>query len=98
MPWRARARADEDALFRVLRLPAGVGLFDEVAPRCFALTDLGAGLRSDVPSSIRTSVINNLDDSRWQAWGQLLLYLALAPLGDKSGAATIGARVVVADS
>ena len=64
--------ADEDALFRLLRLLAGVGLFDEVAPRRFALTELGAGLRRDVPGSIRTSVINNLDDSRWQAWGQLL--------------------------
>src|SRR5437879_832331 len=35
------------ALCRVLRFLAGFGLFDEISPRRFALTALGAGLRTD---------------------------------------------------
>lgn len=68
----AAAGANEDALYRVLRLLAGAGLFDEVAPRRFALTALGAGLRRDVPGSLHANVVNTLDDQRWLAWGQLL--------------------------
>ena len=65
------AGADEDALYRVLRFLTGVGLFAEVAPRRFALTGLGAGLRRDVPGSIRPKAVNILDEPHWQAWGQL---------------------------
>src|SRR5215218_9061814 len=42
-----------EAFARVLRFLAGVGLFREVTPRRFALTPLGAGLRSDLPGSVR---------------------------------------------
>lgn len=61
-----------DALYRVLRLLVGVGLFDELAPRQFSLTSLGAGLRADVPGSLRATVLMLLDPSKWQAWGHLL--------------------------
>src|SRR5690349_12303450 len=37
--------ANADALYRVLRLLAGEGLFSEVAPRVFAVTDLGELMR-----------------------------------------------------
>lgn len=59
-------------LYRVLRFLAGVGLFDEVAPRRFALTPLGAGLRTDLPGSIRPMALMLLDPASWQPWGQLL--------------------------
>src|SRR5438309_7218234 len=39
------------SLFRVLRFLAGIGVFEEVVPRRFALTALGAGLRTDVAGS-----------------------------------------------
>src|SRR5437867_10231578 len=42
-------QAHAPSLFRLLRVLAGVGLVEEVAPRRFALTALGAGLRTDVP-------------------------------------------------
>jgi SAM-dependent methyltransferase len=60
------------ALYRLLRFLAGVGLFREVAPRRFALTELGAGLRADVPGSIRPFLLMILDEVHWPAWGQLL--------------------------
>jgi len=69
----ARAtKTNEAALYRVLRFLVGVGLFDERAPRQFALTGLGAGLRADVPGSIRPNVLMLLDDSKWGAWGELM--------------------------
>ena len=58
----ARATATHSAaLNRVLRFLAAVGLFREVAPRRFALTALGSGLRSDVPGSVRPAALNFLD-------------------------------------
>ena len=69
----ARAtKTNEAALYRVLRFLAGVGLFDEVTPRQFALTGLGAGLRTGVAGSIRPMVLMLLDDSKWGPWGQLM--------------------------
>jgi hypothetical protein len=46
--------ADEDSLYRVLRLLAALGVFTEAPPRSFGLTILGGRLRSDVPASMRS--------------------------------------------
>ena len=55
----ARERGvNEDALFRVLRALASVGVFEEVAPRRFGLNPAAAMLRSDVPGSL-------YDMARW---------------------------------
>jgi hypothetical protein len=59
-------------LFRLLRFLAGVGVFDEVAPHRFALTPLGAGLRTDIAGSIGSIALHVLGESQWQAWSQLL--------------------------
>jgi hypothetical protein len=45
--------ANEDALFRVLRLLASLGMFEETGPRRFALTPAAELLRKDVPGSLR---------------------------------------------
>jgi SAM-dependent methyltransferase len=45
--------ADPDALYRVLRLLAGVGVFAEAQPRRFVATALSDGLRDDAPLSAR---------------------------------------------
>jgi hypothetical protein len=45
--------ANEDALFRILRLLASLGVFEETGPRRFALTPAAALLRKDVPGSLR---------------------------------------------
>jgi hypothetical protein len=47
------AGANEDALFRVLRALASVGVFEEQAPRQFALTLPGQFLRADHPATVR---------------------------------------------
>src|SRR5579859_453489 len=60
------------ALYRVLRLLAGVGLFEEVTPHRFGLTSLGAGLRRDMPGSRRPWALMLLEEAEWQTWGQLL--------------------------
>jgi SAM-dependent methyltransferase len=64
--------AHPDAFARVLRFLAGVGLFRETAPRRFALTPLGAGLRSDLPGSVRPMARMLLDRAEWASWGDLL--------------------------
>lgn len=43
--------ANEDALYRVLRLLASLGIFEEVAPRRFGNNAASETLRSDVPAS-----------------------------------------------
>lgn len=63
--------ADEDTLYRILRFLAGHGVFAEVAPRTFALTALGATLRSDVPGSMRTTARMVVSGYHWTSWGQL---------------------------
>jgi hypothetical protein len=45
--------ADEDALYRILRLLASIGIFDEASPRTFGLTPAAELLRRDVPGSLR---------------------------------------------
>lgn len=49
---------DPDTLYRMLRALATAGVFSEVAPRCFALTDLARTLCSDVPGSMREHARN----------------------------------------
>jgi SAM-dependent methyltransferase len=44
----------QPSLYRVLRLLAALGVFDEVEPGSFALTVLGDRLRSEVPASMRS--------------------------------------------
>ncbi len=46
--------AHEPSLYRVLRLLAALGVFDEVEPGSFGLTVLGDRLRSDVPAGMRS--------------------------------------------
>jgi SAM-dependent methyltransferase len=48
-----RTGAHSDALYRVPRALAAEGLFDEVEPRTFAVTDLGRLISEDAPGSRR---------------------------------------------
>ena len=49
----AAVGADPDALYRVLRALAAVGVFAEAEGRAFAITPISAVLRSDAPQSLR---------------------------------------------
>ncbi len=63
--------ADPQALYRVLRLLASLGVFAEVAPDSFALTPLGDTLRSDAPGSVRNFAITETAPGHWLPWGRL---------------------------
>lgn len=67
----ARCDADADALFRLLRGLASVGLFAEEAPGRFVLTPLAELLRSDVAGSQR-QVARMLGGEHYDAWANLL--------------------------
>jgi hypothetical protein len=63
--------ASPDALYRLLRAGATVGLFREGDARHFTLTPVGEMLREDVPGSFRHFAIAELDTAHWLPWGRL---------------------------
>ena len=67
-----RVDANPDALFRVLRALAGIGVFTERADGTFALTPLAEALRSDVPGSLRDSATMMGGEGVWRSWGEVL--------------------------
>ena len=56
----AQTGAHAPALYRVMRMLAGIGVFAESDDGTFSLTPLGDTLRTDVPLS------ESLDDLRWR--------------------------------
>jgi len=69
----ARERgADANALYRVLRALASVGVFTEDANGKFSNTPMSELLRSDVPGSLRALSLMYGDDDVWAAWGLML--------------------------
>ena len=53
----ATCQADADALYRLLRALASIGIVEETSPRHFRLTPLGKPLRRDVPHSAWPAVV-----------------------------------------
>ncbi|MFL5760070.1 MAG: methyltransferase [Thermomicrobiales bacterium] len=60
-----------DALYRLLRALASVGVLREEDGRRFALTELGACLRTDAPDSVAGWAAFVGTPYHWQAWGGL---------------------------
>jgi hypothetical protein len=67
-----RVGADPDALFRVLRALASIGMFTERTDGTFALTPIAESLRSDVPGSLRAFAIMMGGEGVWRSWGDVL--------------------------
>jgi len=67
----ATTGANADALYRVLRALASLGVFAETTERHFTLTPMARLLQQDHPYSVRAQVIY-LGDEPYRAWGQLL--------------------------
>jgi hypothetical protein len=68
----ARAvKAEPDALYRLLRAAAAVGLLEESASKRFSLTPLGDCLRSDSPAGLRDFIVAELAPGHWLPWGRL---------------------------
>lgn len=63
--------ADADALGRVMRALAGLGIFGQDADGKFTLTKEGQRLRSDVADSMRLPAITYGEPFWWRAWGGL---------------------------
>lgn len=59
------------SLHRLLRVLAGVGVFREDTDGRFALTPLGATLRSEGPDSVRDWAVYIGARAPWEAWGRL---------------------------
>ncbi|EJL57836.1 methylase involved in ubiquinone/menaquinone biosynthesis [Rhizobium sp. CF122] len=66
----ATTRSDADALYRVMRLLAAEGVFREVLPRHFELTEVGAALRSDRPGP--ADFVRMTNSEAYLAFEQLL--------------------------
>jgi SAM-dependent methyltransferase len=66
----AATRSNADALYRVMRLLAAEGVFREALPRHFALTEMGAALRSDRPGP--RDFIHMINSEAYLAFEQLL--------------------------
>ena len=62
-----KTSTNPDALYRLLRALASVGIFAEGSPRQFALTPLAEPLQSDVPNSKRALALMS-GDEQFHAW------------------------------
>jgi SAM-dependent methyltransferase len=59
------------ALYRLLWTLASVGLFTEVAPGHFALTEMGGLLRTDHPKSLHALTRYSTGETQWRRFGAL---------------------------
>jgi hypothetical protein len=62
----------EDALYRVLRVLASLGVFEETAPRMFALTPAAALLRTDQRGSLHPMVLWLTDPFHFQTYAETM--------------------------
>ncbi len=63
-----KVAAQPAALYRVMRMLAGVGVFEETSNRKFRLTEMGALLRTDAPGSFRYLAIQFGDPWSTRCW------------------------------
>lgn len=64
--------AEPQALYRLLRALASLGLLAELSDGCFALTRLGAKLRTGVPGSLHSLAVLYGEDWYWRVYGRML--------------------------
>jgi SAM-dependent methyltransferase len=63
--------ANRDALYRLLRALASLGIFAEDPDGLFQLTPLAETLRSDSPNSIRGAALLGAESFHWNSWTNL---------------------------
>ncbi|MBD2093565.1 methyltransferase [Trichocoleus sp. FACHB-591] len=64
----AETNTDPRSLYRLLRALGSVGIFTEVLDEAFALTPLGATLKSDSPGSMRYAALAQMGDDHSLGW------------------------------
>jgi hypothetical protein len=62
---------DRDALARLLRALAGLGVTRQTGPDAFELTDLGMRLHADTPDSVHAVITMLWGGENWAAWDHL---------------------------
>ncbi|MDA2812989.1 methyltransferase [Nocardiopsis sp. RSe5-2] len=67
-----RAGAHPDALLRLLRCAASVGVFRELPGPSFGPTELSEGLREDAPGSVLPLVLYNGMELQWRTYGAIM--------------------------
>ncbi|MBK8752860.1 MAG: methyltransferase [Candidatus Competibacteraceae bacterium] len=68
----ARASAQPDAIYRLLRMLAAMGVFAEVSPRVFANNRLSSPLRADKADSVRAMILMHNSDEMSRPWYEQL--------------------------
>ena len=68
----ADAGVQEDALYRVLRVLASVGVFEETAPRTFALTPAADHLRTGRPGSMHPMALWLTDPFHFRTYAEIM--------------------------
>jgi hypothetical protein len=77
--------ANEDALYRILRLLVSVGIFAEDGPRRFALNPSAELLRKGAPGSLRGMAVFLPDPFHFRVYGELMHSVMTGqPAGDKA--------------
>ena len=66
----AATSTNSDALYRLLRALASIGIFAECEPRQFSLTPLAEPLQSDIPGSKRALALMS-GDEQFHAWSEI---------------------------
>jgi len=67
-----RVAADADTLYRLLRMLAAMGVFEEPSPRCFRNSRLSVCLRSDHPQSVRAMILMHNAPEMSRPWFEQL--------------------------
>jgi len=68
----ARIPAQADAIYRLLRMLAAMGVFEEVSPRIFKNNALSAHLRESHPQNVRAMILMHNSPEMGQPWYQQL--------------------------
>jgi hypothetical protein len=63
--------ADPQALFRLMRMLASIGVFTMDEQGRFGLTPLADTLRSSVPGSVKNFAVAETTPGHWQPWGKM---------------------------
>jgi hypothetical protein len=83
--------SDADALYRLLRAAATIGVVrEEPGTKRFSLTPLGEVLRSGVPGSMRAMAVAQTAPGHWLPWGRLR---DAVRTGQRQAPAALGAEI-----
>ena len=69
----ARTSASPDAVYRLLRMLAAIGIFEEISPKVFRNNALSMHLRRDHPKNVRAMILMHNSDEMSRPWYEQLV-------------------------